>query len=63
LRSADPTDLAAIAREIAPEIDVTVEPSIPQALDSAWRRSSSGNIVVAGSIFLLGDVMKDLGLH
>jgi dihydrofolate synthase/folylpolyglutamate synthase len=63
LRSADPADLASIARDIAPEIDVTVEPSIPQALDSAWRRSSSGNIVVAGSIFLLGDVMKDLGLH
>jgi len=63
LRSADPADLAGIARDIAPKIDVTVEASLPQALESAWRRSPSGNIVVAGSIFLLGDVMKELGLH
>jgi dihydrofolate synthase/folylpolyglutamate synthase len=63
LRSADPADLAGIARDIAPRIDVIVETSLPQALESAWRRSPSGNIVVAGSIFLLGDVMKELGLH
>jgi dihydrofolate synthase / folylpolyglutamate synthase len=62
LRSANPADLAGIARDIAPEIQVAVESSIPQALESAWRRSPSGNVVVAGSIFLLGDVIKELGL-
>jgi folylpolyglutamate synthase/dihydropteroate synthase len=35
-----------------------VEPSLAAALDAAWR--SSPRIVVAGSIFLLGDVMKEL---
>jgi dihydrofolate synthase/folylpolyglutamate synthase len=60
-RSADPNELAAIARRVAPRLPIAVEPSLPDALRSAW--SESPKIVVAGSIFLLGDVMKHLGLH
>ena len=60
-RSADPGALAERARAAAPSLPVVVEPSIPAALDAAWR--DSRRIVVAGSIFLLGDVMQELGLH
>lgn len=62
-RSAEPVDLAATARRIAPSLAIAVEPSFAHALDMAWRQSPSRRIVVAGSIFLLGDVMKRLGLH
>jgi len=50
--------LAARARAIAPELDVAAEPSPHDALDAAWRLAP--RIVVAGSIFLLGDVMRDM---
>jgi dihydrofolate synthase/folylpolyglutamate synthase len=60
-RSADPSELAGLAHLIAPALPVVVEPSVPAALDAAWR--ASPRIVVAGSIFLLGDVMTHLGLH
>jgi dihydrofolate synthase/folylpolyglutamate synthase len=60
-RSAEPSLLAAHARALAPLLPVAVELSLPAALDAAWR--SSPRIVVAGSIFLLGDVMQHLGLH
>jgi dihydrofolate synthase/folylpolyglutamate synthase len=60
-RSADPALLARHARALAPAMPVAVEVSLPKALDAAWQ--SSSRIVVAGSIFLLGDVMKLLGLH
>jgi dihydrofolate synthase/folylpolyglutamate synthase len=59
-RSADPGALAALAGAIAPGLPVIVEPSLPAALDAAWQRSA--RIVVAGSIFLLGDVIAELGL-
>jgi len=55
-RSADPDALAAAARTAAPRLPVTVEPRVADALDAAWR--DSRRIVVAGSIFLLGDVIK-----
>ena len=55
-RSADPESIAARARAIAPALHVAVEPSLAGALAAAWRLSP--RIVVAGSIFLLGDVMK-----
>ena len=55
-RSADPETLAAIAGEVAPALRVDVAPTIADALDRAWR--ASPRIVVAGSIFLLGDVLK-----
>jgi dihydrofolate synthase/folylpolyglutamate synthase len=58
-RSADPDELAALARAAAPGLPVSVHPGIGAALDAAWRRSR--RITVAGSIFLLGDVIKMLG--
>jgi len=60
-RSADPADLARVARDVAPALPTSVEPSLARALDEAWR--TSPRILVAGSIFLLGDVMSELGLH
>jgi dihydrofolate synthase/folylpolyglutamate synthase len=57
LRSADPDALAREAAAVAPDIPLIVEPVTGEALAAAWRRSS--RIVVAGSIFLLGDVMKE----
>jgi dihydrofolate synthase/folylpolyglutamate synthase len=60
-RSADPDELARVARAIDPSLAVDVEPSLERALERAWDGAS--RILVAGSIFLLGDVMKRLGLH
>jgi dihydrofolate synthase/folylpolyglutamate synthase len=60
-RSADPATVASQARSVAPSLSIAVEPSVGAALDAAWDMSP--RIVVAGSIFLLGDVMKQLGLH
>jgi dihydrofolate synthase/folylpolyglutamate synthase len=55
-RSADPVELVALARGIAPGTSVTMAASPLEALHVAWR--TSPRIIVAGSIFLLGDVMK-----
>jgi dihydrofolate synthase/folylpolyglutamate synthase len=55
-RSADTDELAQRARTIAPDLPIVIEPSIPDALAAAWRLSP--RIVVAGSIFLLGDVLR-----
>ena len=55
-RSADPERLAELAHQVAPETAVTIAASPLEALDVAWR--TSPRIIVAGSIFLLGDVMK-----
>jgi folylpolyglutamate synthase/dihydropteroate synthase len=44
------------ARAIAPGLPIAVEPIVEDALAAAWRQSP--RIVVAGSIFLLGDVIK-----
>jgi dihydrofolate synthase/folylpolyglutamate synthase len=55
-RSAEPEALATKARAIAPGLPVSIEPLISNALAEAWRHSP--RIVVAGSIFLLGDVLK-----
>ena len=57
-RSADPAMLAEHARRIAPDLPVTIAPTPAEAIDIAWRTSS--RIIVAGSIFLLGDVMERL---
>lgn len=54
-RSAEPAALARIALEVRPDLPVSIEPSPAQALAAAWRLSP--RIVVAGSIFLLGDAM------
>jgi dihydrofolate synthase/folylpolyglutamate synthase len=63
LRSADPHDLFRMARELAPSLSIDVVPAPSDALELAWRQSSSNRIVVAGSIFLLGDVLRRLGLN
>ena len=55
-RSAEVDILAQRARAVAPTLPIAVEPAIPDALACAWRVAP--RIVVAGSIFLLGDVMK-----
>ena len=60
-RSAEPSAIAELARVHAPGVPVTIAPALADALDAAWARSH--RIVVAGSVFLLGDVMQRLGLH
>ena len=55
-RSAEPERLAELALRIAPGTSVTVAASPAEALDIAWR--TSPRIIVAGSIFLVGDVLK-----
>jgi dihydrofolate synthase/folylpolyglutamate synthase len=55
-RSAELDTLARQARGIAPDLPISIEPVIADALAAAWRHAPA--IVVAGSIFLLGDVMK-----
>ena len=58
VRSADPEVLADLARGTASRAIVAIEPVVGDALKHAWRLSRQ--IVVAGSIFLLGDVLKEL---
>jgi dihydrofolate synthase/folylpolyglutamate synthase len=55
-RAAPPDELAAAARRVAPALPIFVEPTPQNAVAAAWQRSN--RIVVAGSIFLLGDVLK-----
>jgi dihydrofolate synthase / folylpolyglutamate synthase len=57
-RSAEPDSVAQIARVIAPHVPIVVEPSPRSALETAWRMAP--RVVVAGSIFLLGDVLADV---
>jgi dihydrofolate synthase / folylpolyglutamate synthase len=59
-RAAEPADLASVAHEVGMSVPVIVEPDIAAALDAAWRIAP--RIAVAGSIFLLGDVMRHLRL-
>jgi dihydrofolate synthase/folylpolyglutamate synthase len=58
-RSADPELLAQQARATAPALPITIVSDPGDALDAAWR--AAPRIVVAGSIFLLGDVMMRVG--
>jgi dihydrofolate synthase/folylpolyglutamate synthase len=57
-RAADPNDLVEHARRIAPALPCSVAPRVADALAAAWRISP--HIVAAGSIFLLGDVIKEI---
>jgi dihydrofolate synthase/folylpolyglutamate synthase len=57
-RSADPAMLAPVVKSMVPSMAVEVHESVATALSAAWAMSP--RIVVAGSIFLLGDVMKAL---
>jgi dihydrofolate synthase/folylpolyglutamate synthase len=58
-RSAEPEMLAQQARASRPALPIVIALDLGHALDAAWR--ASPRIVVAGSIFLLGDVMKRVG--
>ena len=58
-RAADPGQLAGIARSVAPGRDVIVEPDVDAALACAW--SHGPLIVVAGSLYLAGEVLVRLG--
>ena len=58
-RAADPAELAERARAISASLSIAAEPSPRDALAAAWRQSP--RIVVAGSVFLLGDVIRELG--
>jgi dihydrofolate synthase/folylpolyglutamate synthase len=55
-RSADPRELASIARAIAPDLPLSIHSSPRDALTAAWELAP--RIVAAGSIFLLGDVIE-----
>jgi dihydrofolate synthase/folylpolyglutamate synthase len=57
-RSSDPSALAGLARRVDPNLTVAVESTVGSALAHAWRLSRE--IVAAGSIFLLGDVLREL---
>jgi dihydrofolate synthase / folylpolyglutamate synthase len=58
-RSADPEELASRIRALQPAL--TVEVVVPPAAAVARAADTSTLVVVAGSIFLLGDVMQELG--
>jgi dihydrofolate synthase / folylpolyglutamate synthase len=58
-RAADPSALAARIRELAPALPVETVEAPRDAVDAATRWHS--RVVVAGSIFLLGDVLQGLG--
>ena len=58
-RSADPETLAQHAHAVAPDFPVHLEHTVSDALATAWRCAPT--IVVAGSIFLLADVLKEIG--
>jgi dihydrofolate synthase / folylpolyglutamate synthase len=58
-RSADPHSLVTMAQTLTPTLPMQAEDSVSAALVHAWKLSP--DIVAAGSIFLLGDVLKELG--
>jgi dihydrofolate synthase/folylpolyglutamate synthase len=58
-RAADPVELASRGRAEAPSLPITATESVAEALSVGWRLSP--RIVIAGSIFLLGDAMKEAG--
>jgi len=47
------------SRKIAPKAKIDVEPDPKRALERAWRRCPVA--CVAGSIFLVGDILGALG--
>jgi dihydrofolate synthase/folylpolyglutamate synthase len=52
-------ELADIARKISPKANIEVEPDPTRALEHAWRRCPVA--CVAGSIFLVGNIVASLG--
>ena len=59
-RSASAAAIAGCARAIVPHVPVTIAPAPREALEAAW--AISPRIVVAGSIFLLGDVLNETSI-
>jgi dihydrofolate synthase/folylpolyglutamate synthase len=57
-RAQDAASLAERVRRVAPDLPVVAASSVADALAAAWR--ASPRIVVAGSIFLLGDVLREI---
>lgn len=57
-RALDARHAAALVRRIDPERSVLVHEQPREALDVAWRLSP--RIVAAGSIFLIGDLLKEI---
>jgi dihydrofolate synthase/folylpolyglutamate synthase len=57
-RSADPNELAALVRSISSAIEVVVAAGPAEALQTAWRMAAT--IVIAGSVFLLADILPGL---
>ena len=55
-RAADPLALAARATRLAPDVPIEVQPAIDDALAAAWGHGPM--ICVAGSIFLVGEVLE-----
>jgi dihydrofolate synthase/folylpolyglutamate synthase len=57
-RAQTAAELAAVARRLAPDARVEVEPAPRRALARAWKRCPL--VCVAGSIFLVGDLLGSL---
>ena len=57
-RARPAADLAELARRIAPDCRIEVEPDPIAALERAWTHSSQ--VCAAGSIFLIGDLLDHL---
>jgi len=58
-RAANPAELASRIRALAPTLSIDVIASPHDAVQSATEQSPL--VVVAGSIFLLGDVIEEIG--
>ena len=58
-RAADPEELAARVRAMAPALPVEIVPAPAAALAAAT--TTPPLVVVAGSIFLLGDIIREMG--
>ncbi len=52
-------ELATVARGFSPRCEIVIEPEPAEALYRAWDRSTL--VCVAGSIFLIGDILSSLG--
>jgi len=59
-RSADPRELAALAARVMADVPTEIISDPMAAIDAAWQHDR--HVAVAGSIFLLGDVMGRWGV-
>ncbi len=58
-RAMDTAELVALARKLAPDASIEAEPQSKRALARAWEHCPL--VCVAGSIFLVGDLLGSLG--